>query len=219
MVVRRRARGALILLLWLAGCDDAPATDAGIDGGGVADGGIDAGPDGALETDAGPLACDDLSPLATSLVISEVRPGEYIELFNATGSDIDLRSSDHWFCSPFIYVPLADTGGIVPARGYLSIDWPYAVLVSAGMESTGELILYSAGTNFDDPALMLDFMCWGTRPAMSRKVAAEVGGHWAGECASAIPAGGSIHRLAGTDGAGPDSYDTSAPPSRLTCAP
>ena len=87
------------------------------------------------------------------------------------------------------------------------------------MEDSGELILYSAGTNFDDGDLMVDFMCWGTPPVMSRKVIAEVASRWTGDCAAAVPAGGSIHRVMDSDGLGPASYDTTAPPSRLSCAP
>jgi len=214
-VVVRRA--ALIAALALSACDADAAEDAGVtstDAGADAGAGVDAGSDAGVDAGA---SCDDLMPAATDLVMSEIQPLEHIELFNPTDADVDLAAADYWLCSPFIYVPLDE--GVVPARGYLSVDWPFDIGVSAAVEDRGELILYSSGADFDAPDLIIDFACWGTRPAMSRKTQAEVGGHWTGDCAAAIEADGSIHRVAGSDGTSGASYDTAAPPSPMSCAP
>ena len=75
--------------------------------------------------------CPDLDPLddgsgvngavgLPALVISEVNPGEYVELFNTTASSITLPSI-YWLCSSFVYAQVA---GVVPAGGYATVPWP-----------------------------------------------------------------------------------------------
>jgi len=221
--------GVACLALAVLACGDDDSVD--VDAGGLDAGGLDAGTSedagiddagadaGAAADDAGPVVCDPLSPMgATDLVMSEIRPGEHVELHNPTEADIDLSEGDYWFCSPFIYIDLERVGEVIPAGGYLTIDWPFPGSTSAENESDGELILYDTG-DFDDDDSIIDFVCWGPNQSMTRRTQAELAGAYAGPCAEAIPEGGAIHLREGGDPTGASGYDVTSPPSPLTCAP
>jgi len=145
--------------------------------------------------------CPDLQPLddgsgafgavgLPALVISEVNPGNYVELFNTTGSDIVLPNV-FWLCSHFQYAQVA---GTVPAHGYATVLWP-ANLTTA-VDAAGEMMLYRTsffGTSTD----ILDYIIWGNPVlAGTRKSQALAVGKWSGANAPAIT-GGAIHRLTG----------------------
>jgi hypothetical protein len=152
-------------------------------------------------------------------VISEINPGEYIELYNNTGSDITLSGSSYQFCSPFSYAGLGSPGVgagiVVPARGYAMVGWPGFSDTDAG----GEVMLYASAA-FDSPGAIMDFVCWGVNPHGSRKLTAEAAGKWddLAPCAPAIT-GGAIHRRVMTAGNNAASYDTASPPSPAMCTP
>ena len=149
------------------------------------------------------------------IIISEIKPGEYIEVFNPTGDDVDLTFVPWRWCVPFVYRVVA-VPAIVPAGGYTRLDWP--ALLTNLTESNGEMILYKDGL-FSSNFSVLDFVCWGS-PLPSRRLTQGAGsGKWSGLCAPSIPLGGAIHRMAGTDGTSAASYDVTAPPSPTTCVP
>ena len=58
-----------------------------------------------------------------ALVLSEIIPGDYIELFNTTGAPIVLTNTTYQLCSPFTYASLASLGPAVtvPASGYATV--------------------------------------------------------------------------------------------------
>ena len=150
-----------------------------------------------------------------SIIISEIQPGEYIEVFNTMGGDIDLSLAPWQWCVPFRYQTVA-VSATVPAGGYVRLDWP-AFLTNLS-ESHGEMILYR-DSFFSSSASVLDFVCWGS-PSPSRRLTQGAGsGKWSGLCAPSIPPGGAIHRIAATDGTSAASYDVTAPPSPATCVP
>ena len=156
---------------------------------------------------------DDGSGLANELVISEINPGDYIELFNASDADIVIDNEAYEVCSPFIYAALADLipGAVVQAKSYVLLPWP------AGFSDTdagGEILLYRERP-FSEPMNIMDFVCWGTNPHASRKGMAEGVGKWTGDCAGAISSG-SINRLASTTGVLATNYRDAAP-SPLDC--
>jgi hypothetical protein len=157
---------------------------------------------------------DDGSGIPTNLVFSEVRPGSYIELYNATGTAIALSSANMWLCSPFVYVALATIAPrtIVPAEGYAVVAWPTSF---TDTPAGGELQLY-AGSNFENPSTIVDFVCWGSNPHDSRKAQAESVGKWSGACAGML-SDGSIHRIPGSTGTTAASYDVGSAASPFTC--
>jgi hypothetical protein len=148
------------------------------------------------------------------LILTEIVPGTAIELFNTTASDISLPGS-YQLCSPFVYAGLGT--GTVPAGGYLTIPWP------AGFADTlagGEVILYSNAA-FGSASSVMDFVCWGTNPHGTRQSLAFSAGRWSaatGGCAPAIT-GGALHRRPGTAGTSAADYDTTSPPSPVSCTP
>ncbi len=164
--------------------------------------------------------CPDLEPIddgsgtfgavgLPALVISEVNPGDYIEVFNTTGSTITLPGI-YWFCSMFQYGQVAVS---IPAGSYATIPWlpSFTFATDAG----GEMMLYksnSFGTNVD----ILDYVIWGA-PGFSRKTQAEAVGKWVGANAGALT--GAIHRNIGVEGNEATEYDIVSAPSPENCTP
>ena len=149
------------------------------------------------------------------VIISEIKPGEYIELYNTTDSDIDLTAIPWLFCAPFQYVPVA-TPASVPAGGFMRMDWP--ITLTNPTEPDGELILYK-NSLFTSANSVLDFVCWGSPSPSRRLTEGADSGKWSGDCAQSIPPGGAIHRKVGTDGTSAASYNVTAPPSPMSCVP
>jgi hypothetical protein len=133
-----------------------------------------------------------------AVVISEINPGDYIELFNTTGSD--FNTSSYWFCSPFLSSAVGAV--VVPAGGYATVAWP---VVFGDTDAGGEIILYKSSV-FGLSTDILDFVCWGTNPHGSRLNQALSVGKWTGVCADAIPAGDAIHRHEGSAGTSAGDY-------------
>ncbi len=183
---------------------------------------LDAAALDAAVPDAAPT-CTDLTILddgsitgIPDLVVSELNPGDYIELHNTTALDIPLGTVTHQLCSPFSYTGLAALAAnvTVPAGGFATVPWPAAFIdVDAG----GEVILYSSAA-FGDSTAILDFMCWGDNPHQSRKSQAESNGKWTGACAAAL-ANGAMHRITNTNGITAASYDTAGAADPTNCSP
>jgi hypothetical protein len=146
-----------------------------------------------------------------SVVISEINPGNYIELFNTTAAD--FNTTGYWFCSPFLYTQVGAV--VIPAGSYATIAWPG---VFPDTDAGGEIQLFKSSL-FNTPNQILDFVCWGVNPHGTRKAQAESVGKWSGACNAAIPANGAIHRRVGTQGDTAADYDVTAPPSPSTCTP
>jgi hypothetical protein len=168
---------------------------------------------------------DGSSATRRALVISEINPGDYIELFNTTAAPIALGSSPYWLASPHSYCGLAQLapGITVPAWGFATVPWPsptsgcYASF--ADTDAGGEIILYLDSTFSADDHIM-DFVCWGVNPHFSRQSQAYATGKWTSPalCAPAL-SNGAIHHLANTDGIDASDYDTTSPPTPMNCAP
>ena len=166
--------------------------------------------------------CDpDLNPLddgsgafgavgLPAVVISEINPGNYIELFNTTASD--FNTTGYWFCSPFTYTQVGAV--IVPAGGYATVVWPGAFIDT---DAGGEIQLFKSG-NFGASTDILDFVCWGTNPHGTRVAQANAVGKWSGVCAPVL-ANGAIHRVVGTKGTSSADYDVTSAPSPSNCVP
>lgn len=158
---------------------------------------------------------DDQTGLPVDLLVSEVDPGDHVELYNPTPVPLALEGTHHHLATPRQSVGVAALGGsiVVPAHGYALLPWPTEFTLT---DQRGELILYR-DREVDDPTHMVDFACWGATSAASRKDQAEAVGKWAGSCAPAL-ADRAIHRLAFTKGTLAGDYDTTSPPSPQTCA-
>lgn len=181
---------------------------------------------GALDA-AGACCAAPLNPLddgtelppggIPDIIISEIKPGEYIEVFNTTGGAIDLTFVAWQWCVPFVYQAVA-VPVIVPAGGYTQLDWPAFLFPTTLTESNGEMILYK-DFSFIMSTSVLDFICWGSPSPTRRLTQGAESGKWIGLCTPSIPPGGAIHRISGTDGTSAASYDVTAPPSPMTCVP
>lgn len=191
---------------------DAAAVDASVP--------VDAGPIDAAVCAAPLNPLDDGSSATTTdppVVISEINPGDYIEVYNRTASAIDFSLSpfdEYQWCSPFIYRSVTPAL-TVPPLSYAVLDWPAAFDANA-TDDGGQIILYPAfGFAMET---IHDFVCWGSGSG-ARKIEAESIGKWdaSAPCAPALPVGGAIHRLPNTDGTNPADYDVTAPPSPMTC--
>jgi hypothetical protein len=211
-----------------AGVDAAaPADAAAVDAAAPADA---SDVDASLPVDAGPIdaavCAAPLNPLddgssatttAPPVVISEINPGDYIEVYNRTATAVDFSvgpfNAYEW-CSPFLYADFTP-GVTVPPLSYAVVDWPSGFDGNA-TDGGGQIILYPTASF--EGANMLDFVCWGTG-SLGRKGSAESIGKWdaSAPCAPGLPVGGAIHRLPNTDGTNPADYDVTAPPSPMTC--
>jgi len=155
----------------------------------------------------------DGTAIATPVIISEINPGTggYVEFFNTTASDFNMTG--WWLCSPFIYSAVGAI--VIPAGGYATVVWP-ATFVDT--DAGGEILLYkssSFGTSND----IVDYICWGTNPHGSRQNQANTVGKWVGTACAGALTNGCIHRITGTPGTGPASYDVAAAPSPSNCTP
>ena len=217
-----------LLAIASAGCDDGEDTDAGPAATDSGPGDVDSGPGqedaGAGDTDAGPGDSDsgpgaaDGGPAGAAhcgegnLIIQAVEPGTSITLFNPTVAPIAIESA--WrLCGQRRYSPVDSltTDTSVPAGGTVTLSWP------GSLDSTpaaGELALYSS-TSYGAPAAVLDYICWGT-PMNDRKVTAETGGEWSGDCAASIT-GGALTREPNSDGTSAASYDPAGGSAALAC--
>jgi len=157
------------------------------------------------------------SPTPPAIVISEIDPGAFIEVYNTTSSPIALGTTPYQLCSPFVYAALATVGAgvTVPALGFASLPWPAGF---ADTEAGGEVSLYSSAA-YATPSAVMSFVCWGTNPHGSRKATAESGGRWSGACAGAITAGRTITRLPANDGTLASHWSPTAVPTPGPCRP
>lgn len=189
--------------------------------------GVDATPPAdamACSTNLSPT--DDGTGIAVDLVLSEIDPGNYIELYNNTDSPISLVSAPHWLCARPGYVSLASEAAnvTVPARGFAVIPYPVSF---TDTDAGGEVVLYK-DANFGDPNSVVDFVCWGTNPHATRSGEAVCAGKWGGSCpstpATAVPdscapalTNGAIHRKMSTAGTAAGDYDTTLAGSPTNC--
>ncbi|MCI0451232.1 MAG: T9SS type A sorting domain-containing protein [Candidatus Latescibacteria bacterium] len=166
--------------------------------------------------------CPELEPLddgsgafgaigLPALVISEVNPGQYVELFNTTGADIVLPNI-YFLCSHFVYAQVA---GTVPAGGYATVIWPANFLTAN--DTNGEMMLYDSGS-FGTSTDILDYIIWGN-PAATRRAQAVAVGKWVGAANAPSITGGAIHRRIGVKGNQASEYDAAAAPTPEDCVP
>lgn len=161
------------------------------------------------------LGCDDLAPVSDhtgvlpDLVISELVPGSYIELFNTGRRGVPLSSAPHALCEDLACSLLADLapGAEVPPGGYARLPWPDLFSDSS---VAGEAVLY-ADDLLDSGVGILDYVCWGASPP-EHWSAAVGAGKWEGSCVPLLQEG-AISRFPGTTGASLSSYDFFSPPS------
>ncbi len=163
---------------------------------------------------------DDGTGLPTPLILSEIAPANFIELYNNTGADISLGTQNFWLFSRPTSVDLRvfAPSVVVPAGGYATIPFPPGFVDSV---NGGEIALYrdvTGPSSFFVGSLIVDFVCWGVNPHLSVKVIAESVGKWSGGCQSALT-NGAISRLASTTGTTAADYSVTAPPSPLNCTP
>lgn len=157
-----------------------------------------------------PAHLDPVKWPLTDLVISEIVPDEYIELYNTSFTEsVDLASIDHVFVSGQFEADIATlSDASIPARGYTQLDWP------AGLEmdsASGELMLYSNRDNgFETGLSMTDYVAWGEVSEHSRIELARQFGFWEGPPDGTLDLA-AIQRIPGTIGNESHSYDNHRP--------
>jgi len=164
--------------------------------------------------------CPDLAPRddgtdqSIGLVVSEVAPGDFVELFNFTSESIDLTGQEFHVESSAALVPLETLSGsspMVPPLGYRVLAWPSSFV---GSNAAGEIAL-SADSSLTATQSLVDFVCWGGGGALpSQKPRAEAAGKWIGPCAPPLAAG-AITRFVETLGVGASDYDATSSPSTV----
>lgn len=170
--------------------------------------------------------CPALAPTAGArpvpdVIISEIAPGQGIELYNTTDRAIDLAMARLYLCASFVYTQAIGSGNppltektSIPPRGYLKVSWPseFETVASA---MAGEMLLYR-GSTVPTASNVMDYVCWGSFTGGRKTMAAGGMVLYPGDCTPAM-ASGSLHRKAGTNGEGPDSYDHEAAPDLADC--
>ena len=154
------------------------------------------------------------------IVISEVKPNDFVEVYNTTTDPVSF-SADlagwQWCSRPIPsgrYRLVSGDNVTVPGLSYIRLDYP----LGATSNDNGEMALY-INSGYGLAINMVDFVCWGDPESIgtSRKGVALTAGKWSGDCTAAIPADGSIHRLAATTGVTLADYDVDLAPSGQTC--
>lgn len=155
----------------------------------------------------------DLAPIETfmpELVISEIVPGEYVELFNVTYAELELSSAQHVLVSGDHAVEVASLGQgqAIGRRDYLQLPWPTPITVSS---ESGEMVLFRDGlTGFHDARKIDDFVVWGTEVAGSRIELAKSVNKWWGPPDGSLDIA-AIQRIPGTRGDEAHAYDNHRP--------
>ncbi len=178
--------------------------------------------------DAFPACGTDLNPAddgsgaaRQALVLAELDPGGFIEVYNNTAAAIDLDTVAYRLVSDGVVAAVSAAGvgaGItVHAGGRAEIGWPTGF--ASADDAGGEVVLY-LDTDTATDANIMGFVCWGAAPTDSRKSNAEAGGKWtaAEPCPGALTAG-AIERLPATDGRDAADFDVTSAPSPETCEP
>ena len=221
-----------------AAVEDAAVVDAGMEDAAVVDANpVDATPVDAAVSDAAipdastPICNAPLDPQPDgstvadpepAIVISEINPGNYIEVYNRSNAAVDLSMApfddDRWCAQP--EYPNVTPAITIPALSYAELDWD-ADLSNQANDSAGELALYANG-GFGSSANVLDFVCWGPTPVGpgGTRIDEAIGaGKWTGDCLPAIPTDGAINRLPSNTGISAADYTVLAPPNPQTCTP
>lgn len=210
----------------LATCtDDLPEIpDASIDAEVINDGMlIDAEPIDATPPDATPMCAaftvtSDGSATGQALVITEVNPGDYIELYNNTAGALDLSASAIVVHSPPAgSLALSTTGITIPSGGFRTIAWPGAF---TDTDAGGEILLYTDGADFTMGNKIIDFVPWGAAPGTSRQALAEANDKWddTGNRPGVLTMS-AIHRVTATAGVLVADYSVSTAASPINCDP
>jgi len=213
---------ATTLLLACGGDDDdngqgTPDAAGNVDAAGNPDAPmIDAAPLGACPDDLLTQADgSDANETNSNVVISEVDPGESIELYNAGNETVMLSATGYFWCNNRSYPSFASLNVEITAGGKRTIPWPGG----GGGEAGGDVSIYSQAGFNGGQANILDYVCWGDAAAggATRLVDATNVGKWNNACAPAIPAGGSLARLGNQDGTEAEDYEILATPTPENC--
>jgi hypothetical protein len=227
--------GACLALFVAVSCSSGSSTNNG----GSGSGGSEAGSTGSKGGSGGSkttgktggtsgASCTKLEPIAgmdpvPALIMSEIRPGESIEVYNTTTKAIDLAVAPKWYLCAFPLYLLDDISSLtdktsIPAGGSIKLTWPATWLDTDKVTpvpgvAKGEMLLYTGRTIPANNNDLKDYVCWGThtggRKDKANAINAEDAKIWSGDCVAA-PTNGSIARKVGTNGESKDSYDPAA---------
>ncbi|MCA9218428.1 MAG: hypothetical protein KDB27_35405, partial [Planctomycetales bacterium] len=115
-----------------------------------------------------PADLDSVERRIPEIIISEIVPGEYIELYNSRYYEIDLNDVSQVLVSGQHHVAISDLGQelSISARGYRQLPWPESMTATS---QSGEFLLYRDNlSGFDVSWKIDDFVAWGDAVADSR---------------------------------------------------
>lgn len=183
---------------------------------------IDSRPDAAIDAapDAAPV-CPALTPTTDGsgrqdLVISELRPGTFIELYNNTAAAINFPTSTFGLQAEAATYALSAEAGMIASHAYKTIAWPAAFAIS---DMNGEMGLFqniAMASDYTVAANLVDYLCWGGNTPANLTFA-QGAMKWTASCTDELAAS-SIKRLVSTDGLAKASYDAAGTPDPRNCA-
>jgi hypothetical protein len=162
-----------------------------------------------LMIDAPVNVCPALSPASDGsgnqdLVIAQIKPGDFFELYNNSAASISLAARSVVLTTNSLARAFTSADGAIAPRTYKSFAW------SADLDGTaanGEMTMTTDG------GVIVDYACWGPGTPRSDVVTAN---KWKNDCASALTAGG-IKRKTATAGVQAADYDTVAAVQARNC--
>jgi hypothetical protein len=197
-----------------------PAIDAA-----VIDAGADARRDAGVDAPIDSAVCVNLAPASDgsnrqTMLISEVSPGNFIELFNASDTDIAFATGQWGIQSGAnsIFLQASASATTVPSRGYATMAWPAGF---TSVDGGGELALYDevqAASDFDVADKLVGYVCWGVFAEAVRKPLAETAGKWVSDCADAL-AMSAIRRKVQTEGVRKTDFSIDLAAEASNCSP
>ena len=157
-----------------------------------------------------PADLDSTELIIPDLIVSEIVPNQYVELYNSAYQEVDLSSVNQFLVSGSHAVKVADLAGnqTIPARGYRQLGWPEGMSMST---QSGEMVLFRDDANgLRDFTKIDDFVAWGdTRPDSLIELAVQAG-KWTGPPDGTLDID-TIQRIPGTLGDEVHSYDNHRP--------
>jgi len=148
-----------------------------------------------------------------NIVVSEVDPGEFIEVYNAGDETVALNATGYFWCNKLSYHAFASHNITIKSGGRRTIPWPGG----GGTDSGGDVSIYLMGQFTGGANNIMDYVCWGNPGGSSRLSDAEGVEKWNGNCVDAIPAGGTLVRRQNRAGAQASDYEVQNTPDPEDC--
>jgi hypothetical protein len=167
--------------------------------------------------------------IAPPLILKEVAPTEFIEIYNPNNITVDLRQLSSGLSDPYQIIAQFHAGlgagwsaidlpedFSLPARQSERIPWPFGFNPEDWKNGT-DLFLYQGPSNpVDVPTIgIMDYLCWDRSTTLA--TLDDETQKWNGECVMVAGSTDSIRRLSGSTGTTNASYEVLPAPSNPVC--